>query len=44
MEGKIIKRKKWSGENWYTIGNYKWNGEYYTQVYLEDEVKEITHE
>ena len=35
-EGKIIKRKRWSGENWYTldVGN----------VYLEDEIKEITHE
>ena len=35
-EGKIIKRKRCSGENWYTldVGN----------VYLEDEIKEITHE
>ena len=44
MEGKIVKRKRWSGENWYTVGNYKWNGEYFTQVYLEDEIKEITDE
>ena len=35
-EGRIVKRKRWSGENWYTldVGN----------VYLEDEIKEITHE
>jgi hypothetical protein len=35
-EGKIVKRKRWSGENWYTldVGN----------VYLEDEIKEITYE
>ena len=35
-EGKIIKRKRWSGENWYTLG--------VRNVYLEDEIKEITHE
>ena len=44
MEGIIIKRKKWSGENWYTIGNYKWNGDYHTEVYLENELMEIKHE
>ena len=44
MEGIIIKRKKWSGENWYTIGNYKWNGDYHTEVYLENELVEVTDE
>ena len=44
MEGTIIKRKKWSGENWYTIGNYKWNGDYHTEVYLENELMEIKNE
>jgi len=35
-EGKIIKRKRWSGENWYTLdeGN----------VFLEDEIEEIKDE
>ena len=42
MEGTIIKRKKWSGENWYTIGDYKWNGDYHTEVYLENELVEVT--
>ena len=44
MEGMIIKRKKWSGENWYTIGDYKWNGDYHTEVYLENELVEVTDE
>ena len=44
MEGIIIKRKKWSGENWYTIGDYKWNGDYHTEVYLENELVEVTDE
>ena len=35
-EGKIVKRKKWSGENWYTLDVGK--------VFLEDEVKEIKDE
>jgi hypothetical protein len=35
-EGKIVKRKRWSGENWYTLDG--------GIVFLEDEVKEITHE
>ena len=44
MEGTIVKRNKWSGENWYTIGAYKWNGDYYTEVYLENELEEIKNE
>ena len=39
-EGKIIKRKKWSGENWYTISDNK----NYTSVFLEDELAEVTDE
>ena len=35
-EGRILKIKSWSGENWYTLDVGK--------VYLEDEIKEITHE
>ena len=35
-EGRIVKRKRWSGENWYTLDVGK--------VYLEDEIKEIKHE
>ena len=39
-EGKIIKRKKWSGENWYTISDNK----NYTSVFLENELLEISDE
>ena len=32
-EGKIVKRKRWSGEIWYTLD--------VGEVFLEDEIKEI---
>ena len=32
-EGKIVKRKRWSGENWYTLDVGK--------VFLENEIREI---
>jgi hypothetical protein len=35
-EGKIVKRKRWSGENWYTLDIGK--------VFLENEIKEIENE
>ena len=35
-EGKIIKRKRWSGENWYTLDVGK--------VFLENEIREIKDE
>tara|TARA_R100001129_G_scaffold108732_1_gene74610 strand:- start:2172 stop:2342 length:171 start_codon:yes stop_codon:yes gene_type:complete len=31
-KGKIVKRKRWSGENWYTLD--------VGEVFLEDEIKE----
>ena len=33
-EGKIVKRKRWSGENWYTLD--------VGEVFLEDEIKALT--
>jgi len=35
-EGKIIKRKRWSNENWYTIDS--------GNVFLENELMEITND
>ena len=35
-EGKIVKRKRWSGENWYTLDVGK--------VFLENEIREIKDE
>tara|TARA_Y100000356_G_C11122558_1_gene215557 strand:+ start:434 stop:613 length:180 start_codon:yes stop_codon:yes gene_type:complete len=35
-EGKIVKRKKWSGENWYTLDD--------GNTFLEDEIKEVKDE
>ena len=35
-EGKIIKRKRWSNENWYTINSGK-----NSYVFLEDDLMEI---
>jgi hypothetical protein len=35
-EGKIIKRKRWSNENWYTISSGK-----NSYVFLEDDLMEI---
>ena len=42
-EGKIIKRERWSGENWYTldVGNSQ---SLKIQVFLEDEIEEIKDE
>ena len=44
MEGVIIKREKWSGENWYTLGHYQWNGEYRKGTFLESQLEEIKNE
>ena len=38
-EGKIIKRKRWSNENWYTVSSGK-----NCYVFLENEIMEITNE
>ena len=38
-EGKIVKRKRWSNENWYTINSGK-----NSYVFLEDELMEINCE
>lgn len=35
-EGKIVKRKEWSGENWYTLDD--------GNTFLEDEIKEVEDE
>ena len=35
-ECKIVKRKKWSGENWYTLDD--------GNTFLEDEIKEVKDE
>ena len=35
-EGKIVKRKRWSGENWYTLDEGK--------VFLENEITEIKYD
>ena len=43
-EGKIIKRKRWSGENWYTLDVGNIGERQKLLVFLEDEIEEIKDE
>jgi hypothetical protein len=43
-EGKIIKRKRWSGENWYTLDVGNIGKRQKLLVFLEDEIEEIKDE